>query len=132
MSKHAVETFTDTLAQELAPSGVQVSVVEPGSYKSDIFNNAVQRTGTGKEIADYFAKLKEPDEVAAAVELALVEPKAKRRYMVVPEEEQARDTIKAQIEQLVQLNEGQRYTYDRDALVKMLDAALATARPRTK
>jgi len=30
----------------------------------------------------------------------------------------------------VQLNEGQRYTLDRAALIKMLDEALATARPR--
>jgi hypothetical protein len=28
------------------------------------------------------------------------------------------------------LNEGQRYAYDRDALVKMLDEALARTRPR--
>ena len=132
MSKHAIESFTDTLAQELAPVGVQVAVVEPGSYKSDIVKNEVQRSGTGAKYVDYFSKLKEPDEVAAAVEMALSEPKAKRRYMVVPEEEQARDTIKAQIEQLVQINEGQRFTYDRDTLIKMLDATLATARPRTK
>jgi hypothetical protein len=32
----------------------------------------------------------------------------------------------------VQLNEGQPYTYSRDQLVKMLDDALAHARPRTK
>jgi len=31
----------------------------------------------------------------------------------------------------VQLNEGHPYTYDRTALVKMLDEALATARPQT-
>jgi len=36
------------------------------------------------------------------------------------------------IEQLVQLNEGQAYTYDRDTLVKMLDEALAQSRPRVK
>jgi hypothetical protein len=34
------------------------------------------------------------------------------------------------IEKLVELNEGQRYAYDRDALVKMLDEALARTRPR--
>ena len=60
------------------------------------------------------------------------EPKPKLRYMVVPNQEQAEDTIKAQIEQLVQLNEGQRYTYDRPTLTKMLDAALVGARPRSK
>jgi hypothetical protein len=30
----------------------------------------------------------------------------------------------------VQLNEGQRYTYDRATLIKMLDAALKSARHR--
>ena len=85
MSKHPMETFTDTLAQELAPSGVWVSVVEPGSYKSDIFKNKVKRSGSGAQYADDWAKLKEPDDVAAAVELALFEPQSKRRYMVVPD-----------------------------------------------
>ena len=130
MSKHAIETFTDTLAQELAPAGVRVSVVEPGSYRSDIFKNEVERSGTGAQYAGEWSKLKEPDEVAAAVEMALSEPKSKRRYMVVPDQEQAEVTIKAQIEQLVQINEGQRYTYDRKTLIKMLDAALAGSRPR--
>lgn len=132
MSKHAIETFSVTLAQELAPSGVQVSIVEPGSYKSDIFKNEVGRSGTGGQYVDEWTRLKEPDEVAAAVESALVEPKPKLRYMVVPDQEQAEITIKAQLEQFVQLNEGQRYTYDRATLVKMLDAALAGARPRSK
>ncbi|HEX9140022.1 MAG TPA: hypothetical protein VF848_09545, partial [Steroidobacteraceae bacterium] len=75
---------------------------------------------------------KEPDDVVAAVESALAERKPKLRYMVVPDAEQAQVTIKAQIEQLVQLNEGQPYTYDRAALIKMLDSALVGARPRSK
>jgi predicted RNA-binding Zn ribbon-like protein len=78
------------------------------------------------------SKYKKPDEVAAAVEQALFAENPKRRYMVVPEQSEAELTIRKQVEQLVQLNEGQPYTYDRDALVKMLDEALATARPRTK
>jgi hypothetical protein len=88
-------------------------------------------TVTQKDVDDW-AKLKEPDEVAAAVESALSEPKPKLRYMVVPDAEQAQDTIKSQFEQLVQLNEGQPYTYDRAALIKMLDTALVGARPRSK
>ena len=51
--------------------------------------------------------------------------------MVVPNQQEAEITIRKQIEQLVQLNEGQPYTYDRTALVKMLDESLATARPQT-
>lgn len=133
MSKHAMETFTATMAQELAPAGVQVSVVEPGSYKSEIVRSTATRSGTltQKDVDDW-AKLLEPDDVAAAVEMALFEPTPKRRYMVVPSEDQAEATIKAQIEQLVQLNEGQRYTYERATLIKMLDAALKSARPRVK
>jgi NAD(P)-dependent dehydrogenase (short-subunit alcohol dehydrogenase family) len=132
MSKHALETYSVTLARELAPSGVQVSIIEPGSYKSDIYKNEVKRSGTGGQAADEWTKLMEPDEVAAAVESALFEPKPKLRYMVVPTQQQAEYTIKAQIEQLVQLNEGQRFTYDRATLIKMLDAALVGARPRSK
>jgi NAD(P)-dependent dehydrogenase (short-subunit alcohol dehydrogenase family) len=131
MTKHAIETFTATMAPELAPAGVRVSVVEPGGYKSEIARNTQIRSGTmtQKQVDDR-ATLPEPDDVAAAVESALFDPAPKLRYMVVPSEDQAAMTIKAQIEQLVQLNEGQRYTYDRATLIKMLDAALKSARPR--
>jgi NAD(P)-dependent dehydrogenase (short-subunit alcohol dehydrogenase family) len=132
MSKHAIEAFTDALALELATTGVQVSVVEPGSYKTEIIQNAVQRSGQGAQMVDFVSSLKDPDEVAAAVELALFEPSPKRRYMVVPNAQQAEMIISTQIQQLVQLNEGQPYTYDRDALVRMLDEALSQSRPRTQ
>ena len=128
MSKAAVETFTDVLARELASSGVHVSIVEPGSYNSDILKNAVRRAGMNADVADR-SKLKEPDEVVAATKAALFEPRPKRRYMVVPDGESAEVTIRAQLEKLVQVNEGQPYTYDRAALIKMLDEALAGARP---
>jgi NAD(P)-dependent dehydrogenase (short-subunit alcohol dehydrogenase family) len=131
MSKHAIEGFSDALAQEMAPLGVQVSVVEPGGYKSEIFKNEVQRSGTGAQIAAIASHGKEPDEVAAAVEQALFDSRPKRRYLVVPNTQQADMTIQAQIQQLVQLNETQPYTYDRAALVKMLDEALAQVRAKT-
>jgi len=130
MSKHSIEAFTDALAQEMAPLGVQVSVVEPGSYKSEIFRNEVQRAGTGTQLLDFASHAKDPDEVAVAVEQALFDPNPKPRYMVVPEEQQARVTIRTQIEKLVELNEGQPYAYDRDTLVKMLDEALVRKRPQ--
>jgi short-subunit dehydrogenase len=132
MSKHSIEAFTDALALEMAPLGVQVSVVEPGSYKSDIFKNEVQRSGTGGQVLQRVSHAKDPDEVAAAVEQALFEPNPKHRYMVVPDEQQARFTITAQIEKLVELNERQPYAYDRDTLVKMLDEALTRTRPQGK
>jgi len=130
MSKHAIEAFTDSLATQLEPQGVVVNVVEPGNYDSDIGKSAMKRVGKENRMADR-SKYKKPDEVAAAVELALFEATPKRRYMTVPEQREAEITIRKQIEQLVQLNEGHAYTYEREALVKMLDEALAKARPKT-
>ena len=59
----------------------------------------------------------------------MFESDPKRRYLVVPNPYEGEITIKKAIQELVQLNEGHAYTYDRDALVTMLDEALATARP---
>lgn len=131
MSKHAMEAFTDSLAAQLKGTGVQVIVVEPGNYDSQIGANAARREGWQNSRADR-SKYKQPDEVAAAVAEALAETTPKRRYMVVPNQQEAEITIRKQIEQLVQLNEGQPYTYDRDELSRMLDAALATSRPKPK
>jgi NAD(P)-dependent dehydrogenase (short-subunit alcohol dehydrogenase family) len=130
MSKHAIEGFTDSLAYETAPLGIKVSIVEPGSYNSNIIQNAARRAGQAVKPEEGHDG-KEPDEVAVAVEQALSESNPKRRYLVVPERQQADITIETQIQQLVQLNEGQPYTLDRDALVKLLDKALAHSRPKT-
>jgi len=69
--------------------------------------------------------------VAAAVEMALFEEKPKRRYLVTPNQREAELTIRKQIEQLVQLNEGQAHTYDRSTLIRMLDEAMVGSRPKT-
>jgi NAD(P)-dependent dehydrogenase (short-subunit alcohol dehydrogenase family) len=131
MSKHAVEAFTDSLAAEMAPLGVHVSVVEPGFYRTEIVKNAVKRLGRQyAHLNDSLSRFEEPDDVAAAFALALSDPKPKRRYLVVPIEDQARRTIQKQIAQLVELNEGHPFTYDRETLIEMLDEALARSRPR--
>jgi NAD(P)-dependent dehydrogenase (short-subunit alcohol dehydrogenase family) len=126
MSKHAIEAFADSLASELEPLGVRVSIIEPGSYDSEIGKNWMLRNGMAPKKAAR-SDLKKPDEVALAVEQALFESKPKRRYMVVPNQQQAEITIRKQIEQLVQLNEGQPYSYDRLALIRMLDESLSPA-----
>lgn len=139
MSKHALEAFTESLVLQLKESGATASIVEPGNYNSEIGRNAIQRLGAdAQELRDKGYRLeadrsqyKEPDEVADAVERALFEPGPKRRYMVTPNQQEAEWAVSALIGQLVQLNEGQPYTYSRDQLVKMLDDALAHARPRT-
>jgi NAD(P)-dependent dehydrogenase (short-subunit alcohol dehydrogenase family) len=127
MSKHAVEAFADSLALQMEPQGVMVSVVEPGNYNTEIGNSAAKRSGVSR-LTDR-SLYKSPDDVAEAVRLALFEPEPKRRYMVVPNAYEGEITIRKAIQELVQLNEGHVHTYDREALIRMLDEALATARP---
>jgi len=129
MSKHAVEAFGDALAAELEPKGVRVSLVEPGNYRSEISRSAAVRMGMDPDspMADR-SKYKEPDEVAAAVMHALFDANPKHRYMVVPNQREAEITIGTAIQELVQLNSGQSYSYDREELVKMLDVALGQAK----
>jgi NAD(P)-dependent dehydrogenase (short-subunit alcohol dehydrogenase family) len=139
MSKHAIEGLTDSLAVLLAPLGVHVSVVEPGNYRGNIDQNMLARLPDDEKAKVAKAlgpnldasQLPEPDEVAVAVEQALFEATPKRRYVVSAQSGLVEKTIRKQIEQLVQLNEGQPYTLEREALIKMLDEALVGSRPRT-
>jgi len=128
MSKLAVEGFTNVLAAELAPSGVAVIAIEPGAYNTGILKPALERSKTKGFSADR-STMKPPDEVAAAVLLALTEPKPKRRYMVVPEHSQAEETIRGALEMAVQLNADQSYSLDRAALIRLLDESSAKVRP---
>lgn len=140
MSKHAIEGLTDSLAAQLAPLGVHVSVFEPGNYQSSLDKNLIARLPEEERPAMIKAigpsmdqsQFPEADDLALAVEQALFAPNPKRRYMMIPQPRLVEKTIRKQIEQLVQLNEGHADTYDRATLIKMLDEALATARPRTK
>jgi len=129
MSKAAVEAFTGVLANEMAPLGVSVSAVEPGAYNTNIMKPALERSTTKGFNADRSA-LKPPDEVATVVLQALSDAKPKRRYLIAPEQAQAERTIRAAIATVVQLNEDQAFTIDRDGLVRLLDEALAKTRAR--
>ena len=142
MSKHAMEAFVDSLAGEMAPVGVQVSLIEPGSYKSRIRRTTVARIAAniesaGGEVSDEVRErmkqsaerevtLNEPDAVSDAAMHALFAETPRRRYMVVPDQFEAEITIRKAIEELVQLNGGHAFSYDRDQLVEMLDQALAS------
>lgn len=144
MSKHAMEAFTDSLAAEMAKFDVQVSVIEPGNYNSAIVSTKLRRMAERDQTADgslYVEEIerllerpadrsiyKEPDEVSAALMHAMFDENPKRRYMVVPNEREAEVTIRQMVTELVQLNERQVYTYDREALIGMLDEALANSR----
>jgi len=103
-SKHWIEAYTDSLATEMEPNGVVVSVVEPGNYKSNIRRSSVAREAeqtkaAGGEVTEEMKKAyeatakrelsyKEPDEVSEAFMHALFDDNPLRRYMVVPDEEE--------------------------------------------
>ncbi|MBL0940424.1 MAG: SDR family NAD(P)-dependent oxidoreductase [Gemmatimonadaceae bacterium] len=141
MSKHAVEAFGDALGAEMAPLGVTSSLIEPGNYRSEIGRNTMtaavaaadRAKGTPFEAAmqnfvramGNYDNYPPPDSVAAAALHAFTAPQPRVRYMVVPMANQATATIRKAMDELVQLNHGQQFAYDREALIKMLDEALA-------
>ncbi|MFT5499996.1 MAG: NAD(P)-dependent dehydrogenase (short-subunit alcohol dehydrogenase family) [Woeseiaceae bacterium] len=137
MSKHAIEGYTDSLAVEMEKFAVAVSVVEPGNYNSAIGESRMQRSkynSAGSLFTEEMtartqgdgsrSQYKEPDEVSAAFMHFLFDDNPQRRYMVVPNENEANITISKALMELVQLNEKQQFTYSRDELVAMLDKAL--------
>ncbi|MBU2675862.1 MAG: SDR family NAD(P)-dependent oxidoreductase [Gammaproteobacteria bacterium] len=144
-SKHWIEAFTDSLAAEMEPHGVAVSVVEPGNYKSNIRRSSVARRmgktkAAGEEVTEDMKKAyeataerelsyKEPDEVSEAFMHALFDDNPLRRYVVVPNAEEQDMTIRTKVTELVQLNQWGPYSYSRDGLVEMLDEALAGDAP---
>ena len=143
MSKHAMEAYTDSLSREMERVNVKVSVIEPGNYQSKIGDSMRKRVKDKnyegslyeKEITGWLAseqtEQKDPQEVADAVMHALFDPAPKLRYMVVPNEQQAQITVRKAMEEMVQLNEGQPYSYDREKLIAMLDELLAESAGET-
>jgi NAD(P)-dependent dehydrogenase (short-subunit alcohol dehydrogenase family) len=144
MSKHAVEAYGDALAGELGRFGVRVSLIEPGNYGTEIGRNVLARMDTALIKGSRFetqmrATLNSmrafennppPDDVANAVLDALSSENPKMRYLVVPVQNQAAVAIRKLIDEIVQLNSDQKFSYDRDVLVKMLDDALARSKAK--
>jgi NAD(P)-dependent dehydrogenase (short-subunit alcohol dehydrogenase family) len=144
MSKHAIEAYADALAAEMNALGVRVSLIEPGNYRSEIGRNtqaqveaaAARAKGTPYEAPmqrmvaamGNYDNYPEPDDVAQAALHALFDPAPKMRYMVVPAARQAEVTINKAIEELVQLNQAHKFSYDRETLIRKLDSAMVRIR----
>jgi NAD(P)-dependent dehydrogenase (short-subunit alcohol dehydrogenase family) len=142
MTKFAMEAYADALADEMRSFGVHVSLVEPGAYRSNIGKSALERMAERNQSADD-SRLKDemdesvdwlklfendhgdPAEVADAVMRALFEDNPKPRYLTVPTQDQAYWTIYRAIERMVEQNHDHKFSYDREELIEMLDAALA-------
>jgi NAD(P)-dependent dehydrogenase (short-subunit alcohol dehydrogenase family) len=141
-SKHWIEAFTDSLAGEMAPHGVQVSVIEPGNFQSHIRRNSALRDQARvvadggvitaemkkqyKETVAVELSYKLPNEVSSAYMHALFDEAPLRRYMVAPSAEAQASTISTKFQQLLQLNDWGPYSFSREELKKMLDEALAS------
>lgn len=123
MSKHAMEAFADSLAQEMAPLQVAVSVVEPGAFRTRLAENIKRRMGTTPELPDLSVR-DEPHEAVLAVIRALFDTHPRRRYLAAATRTEAHRTLRKQIEQLIQLNQGHAFSLSRDELVRLLDVAL--------
>lgn len=143
MSKHAVESYTDHLAFEMANLGVKVSAIEPGSYRSEIGTSRCKRmiakSGDKKYVyfsdvmQGYLDECKEyiaeggvssappPTLVAEAIQHALFDDNPKEHYLVVPENFQAMITIGKLFEELLHLNHDQDFSYTREQLIALMD-----------
>jgi NAD(P)-dependent dehydrogenase (short-subunit alcohol dehydrogenase family) len=134
ISKHAMEAFEDALRDEMREFGVKTSLIEPGTYKSKIADNAAtkakqrNRTDVNAQV-DWLSKALEesgdPDDVSKAVIHALFDETPKGRYMVVPNHGQAYMTIDRAMHRLVEQNTDQKFSFSRDELIEILDKALA-------
>jgi len=152
MTKHALEAFTTALADELAPHGVEVSIVQPGGFVSAIGEKAwpgtqarLERTpppfdGDARRFLDALRAPAAPREdepesatnrkpsptslVTDAVLDALFAARPRRRTLVGTRWEGER-VVRALLERLVEADECPALGLGRAELVARLDAALA-------
>jgi NAD(P)-dependent dehydrogenase (short-subunit alcohol dehydrogenase family) len=142
MSKHALEAYTDSLAEEMSLLGVKVIGIEPGNFRTNLWHNRCDRMlasgydPKGSHWEQHISRVvaickerpedtdPEPHIVAEAIQHALFSDQPKQHYLVVPERSQAEVTIYKAIEELLALNEDQPFSYSRDELVHMLDNEL--------
>ncbi|SCE01980.1 Short-chain dehydrogenase [Streptomyces sp. DvalAA-14] len=93
-SKHGLEAASNALRMESARDGVEVVVVRPGSYATDLWNGVFARMDSAGgstyaacyRLADtarpWVAKLPGPEPVARAVQRALLAPRPRAHYAV--------------------------------------------------
>ena len=99
MSKHALEGMVDSLRVELAPDGIHVAIIEPGTIATPIWTKprplidmlpaeATERYGTRMDAFRRLAARRAagaaapPETVVRAVEHALIAKQPKTRYLV--------------------------------------------------
>jgi NAD(P)-dependent dehydrogenase (short-subunit alcohol dehydrogenase family) len=98
-TKFAVEGLSEAMRAELAPLGIEVTIVEPGSFRTDFLDGSSLHT-TGREIADYAAtagtvrnaamannhgQVNDPVRGAAAICAVATAPNPPGRFQVGPD-----------------------------------------------
>ncbi|KQL46313.1 short-chain dehydrogenase [Brevibacillus choshinensis] len=94
-SKHAVEGFSESLRLELRPFGIYVSLIEPGSYRTSIWQKGLEHTSRSSSspyavqmqkllasVEQIIEHAPEPDEVIATIVHAATTPKPRLRYPI--------------------------------------------------
>lgn len=143
MTKHAIEAFTDALAEEMEAVGVSVSAVEPGNYSSAIGLTRCKRqlakaqgdasqywANLMKEHLDYCRERVAPDfkstapepvAVAQAIEHALFAPEPRAKYLVVPAKGQAGWINWSLVADLLDYNTDAEYGFTREEIMDLMD-----------
>ena len=92
--------------------------IDDSLYKDEWENNWVLAGGD-------LSMMKGPEDIVVKVEHALFDANPQQRYMVVGDAERADRTMRALLRRMLELNENQAFTYDREGLIKLLDEELA-------
>lgn len=139
MTKHAIEAYSDSLASEMALLGVNVSIVQPGDFSSNVWKDAVAKGASGdlvkqsspfyKDVSEWIAgvaamKTEEPNAVSVAVKHALSAQTPRRRYLVVPNEAEAQWVIGSAVTRLAEMNTAQEHAFTATQLTDMVEGSM--------
>jgi len=147
MTKHAIEAFTDALAEEMEATGVSVAAIEPGNYSSDIGLSRCNRMLAKADAAasqywaemmkdhidycrervepGYVSSAAEPVAVAEAIEHALFAETPKAHYLVVPEKGGAGWITWSLVADLLDMNTDTEYGFSPDEIIDIMHRELA-------
>ncbi|MFX0172353.1 MAG: SDR family oxidoreductase [Candidatus Hodarchaeota archaeon] len=144
MSKHALEAWSNALSQELKDYNVKVSIIEPGNFKTNIFNSTAQLVlerfqqpidstfkkelegifAIGSQADEEFEKYPSPEKVANAVMDALFNENPKTRYLVINDRSGFAKMLKHIMIKLSQVFQENEYGITKEELHKLLDTVL--------
>lgn len=107
-SKYALEGLTEALRMEVRPFGVQVSLIEPGDYRTQLTANRLIAAGSKRQSA-YLSQFKAalsviehdelsastPEDIASLLERIIEDPSPRLRYAIGPPSERAAVWLKA-------------------------------------